>query len=68
MQARSVVEGCNADVVTLALAHDISLIEDTGLINEAGWISSRMNPHHILQPLSFWYEREMREISKTGMI
>ena len=38
MQARSVVEGCNADVVTLALAHDISLIEDTGLINE-GWMN-----------------------------
>ena len=36
-QARSVVEGCNADVVTLALEHDISLIERTGLIDE-GWI------------------------------
>ncbi|MDY2856052.1 MAG: substrate-binding domain-containing protein, partial [Oscillospiraceae bacterium] len=35
-QARSVVEGCNADVVTLALEHDISLIERTGLI-EPGW-------------------------------
>ena len=35
-QARSVVEGCNADVVTLALEHDISLIENTGLIS-AGW-------------------------------
>lgn len=35
-QARSVVEGCNADVVTLALEHDISLIERTGLI-EQGW-------------------------------
>lgn len=35
-QARSVVEGCNADVVTLALEHDISLIEKTGLI-DAGW-------------------------------
>lgn len=32
-QARSVVEGCNADVVTLALEHDITLIENTGLIN-----------------------------------
>ena len=31
-QARSVVEGCNADVVTLALEHDITLIEHTGLI------------------------------------
>lgn len=36
-QARSVVEGCNADVVTLALEHDISLIENTGLI-DSGWI------------------------------
>ena len=32
-QARSVVEGSNGDVVTLALEHDISLIEQTGLIN-----------------------------------
>lgn len=37
-QARSVVEGCNADVVTLALEHDITLIERTGLIDE-GWKS-----------------------------
>ena len=36
-QARSVVEGCNADVVTLALEHDIDLIENTGLI-EKNWI------------------------------
>lgn len=35
-QARSVVEGCNADVVTLALEHDITLIERTGLIDK-GW-------------------------------
>lgn len=37
-QARSVVEGCNADVVTLALEHDITLIERTGLIDES-WIN-----------------------------
>ena len=36
-QARSVVEGCNADVVTLALEHDVDLIQRTGLIDE-GWI------------------------------
>lgn len=36
-QARSVVEGSDADVVTLALAHDITLIENLGLI-EPGWI------------------------------
>ncbi|MBR1478037.1 MAG: sulfate ABC transporter substrate-binding protein [Lachnospiraceae bacterium] len=37
-QARSVVEGASADVVTLALAHDITLIEEAGLI-ESGWIN-----------------------------
>lgn len=36
-QARSVIEGSEADVVTLALAHDITLIEEEGLIEE-GWI------------------------------
>ena len=36
-QARSVVEGAEADVVTLALAHDITMIENAGLI-ESGWI------------------------------
>lgn len=35
-QARSVIEGSRADVVTLALSHDISLIEKAGLIH-AGW-------------------------------
>ena len=37
-QARSVVEGNEADVVTLALAHDITLIEEAGMI-EKGWLS-----------------------------
>lgn len=37
-QARSVVEGADADVVTLALAHDITLIEEAGLIDQ-GWLS-----------------------------
>ncbi len=36
-QARSVIEGADADVVTLALAHDITLIEQNGLI-EPDWI------------------------------
>lgn len=36
-QARSVIEGNEADVVTLALAHDITAIEEEGLIEE-GWI------------------------------
>lgn len=37
-QARSVIEGASADVVTLALEHDITLIEEAGLI-ENGWLS-----------------------------
>lgn len=37
-QARSVIEGSDADVVTLALAHDITSIENAGLI-ENGWIN-----------------------------
>ena len=36
-QARSVIEGNEADVVTLALAHDITAIEESGLI-EDGWM------------------------------
>lgn len=36
-QARSVIEGNEADVVTLALAHDITMIEEAGMINE-GWM------------------------------
>ena len=52
-QARSVVEGCNADVVTLALEHDISLIENTGLI-DAGWKDDMIKTHlRILQRLYF---------------
>lgn len=35
-QARSVIEGNEADVVTLALAHDITAIENAGLI-DTGW-------------------------------
>lgn len=36
-QARSVIEGNEADVVTLALAHDITAIEEAGMI-DSGWI------------------------------
>lgn len=36
-QARSVIEGNEADVVTLALAHDITAIEEAGMI-KSGWI------------------------------
>ncbi|WIV19589.1 sulfate ABC transporter substrate-binding protein [Paenibacillus polygoni] len=35
-QSRSVIDGLDADVVTLALGYDISAIEEKGLINQ-GW-------------------------------
>lgn len=35
-QARSVIDGLKADVVTLALAYDVTAIEKSGLINK-GW-------------------------------
>ncbi len=41
-QARSVIEGNEADVVTLALAYDITAIEEAGLIEE-GWQSEFEN-------------------------
>ncbi|MDR2140564.1 MAG: sulfate ABC transporter substrate-binding protein [Deltaproteobacteria bacterium] len=41
-QARSVIEGNEADVVTLALAIDITAIEDAGLI-KSGWQSRLPN-------------------------
>ncbi|MCD8144208.1 MAG: sulfate ABC transporter substrate-binding protein [Oscillospiraceae bacterium] len=41
-QARSVIEGNEADVVTLALAHDITLIENEGMI-DAGWMDEFEN-------------------------
>ena len=37
-QARSVIEGNDADVVTLALAHDITSVEQAGMI-QPGWIN-----------------------------
>lgn len=35
-QVRSIIEGVDADVVTLALEHDVSLLEKVELL-EAGW-------------------------------
>ncbi len=42
-QARSVIDGLDADVVTLALAYDIDEIQNKGLIN-AGW--QKRLPHN----------------------
>jgi sulfate transport system substrate-binding protein len=36
-QARAVIDGLEADVVTLALAYDIDAVQKSGLINTAAW-------------------------------
>ena len=41
-QARSVLEGAQADVVTLALEHDISILEDA-LMLDPGWLGEFPN-------------------------
>ncbi|MBO9605942.1 MAG: sulfate ABC transporter substrate-binding protein [Paenibacillaceae bacterium] len=42
-QARSVVDGLEADVVTLALAYDIDSVKDKGLITNANWLQAFPN-------------------------
>lgn len=67
-QARSVVEGCNADVVTLALEHDITLIQNTGLI-DAGWkeeFSDDSSPY--TSTIVFLVRRVTRSRFRIGMI
>src|SRR5690554_2578712 len=43
-QARAVIDGLEADVVTLALAYDIDAIQQTGLINTPDW--QKRLPHN----------------------
>ena len=53
-QARSVVEGCNADVVTLAHLNMIfHLLKKPDLLTAAGSRNMTMIPHHTLQQWSF---------------
>ena len=66
-QARSVIEGSRADVVTLALAHDISLIERAGLIHEAGKAISPTIQRRTRRPSSSWSARGTRKGYATGM-
>lgn len=65
-QARSVVEGCNADVVTLALEHDITLIEQTGLIEKAGNRNLPMTVPHTLRRLFPRPERQSETDQRLG--
>ena len=65
-QATSVINGIEADVVTLALAYDVDAIAG-GLI-KSGSNVCRITPHRTLPPLFSWYVRAIRSRSMTGTI
>ena len=69
-QARSVIDGLAADVVTLALAGDIDAIATNGKLLPVNW-EERL-PDHSRRPtprrLSSWSARAIRRASRTGAI
>ena len=74
-QATSVINGIEADVVTLALAYDVDAIAERGhnyymetRVIKSGSNVCRITPHRTLPPLFSWYVREIRSRSMTGTI
>ena len=68
-QARAVIDGLQADVVTLALQGDIDQIAKTGKI-KADWqkrLANNSSPYNLDHRYS-WCARETRRASRTGMI
>jgi len=67
-QARSVIDGLKADVVTLGAGWDITAIERAGLINPGWQEKLPYNSSPIHQPSAFWCARETRKTSGIGRI
>ena len=67
-QARAVIDGLEADVVTLALAYDIDAIADKGLLERIGRRNSPITLRPTPRRLSFSSAKEIRKASRTGMI
>ena len=66
-QARAVIDGLQADVVTLALQGDIDQIVKAGLIN-ADWQSGSATTHRPTpRPSSSWSARAIRRGSRIGV-
>jgi len=65
-QARSVIEGLQADVVTLALGYDIDAIVAKGLIAPNWQKRLPLNAAPIVRPSCFWCARAIRRASGTG--
>jgi ABC-type sulfate transport system substrate-binding protein len=68
-QARSVIDGLSADVVTLALAADIDAVATQGkLCLSTGQAALPTTALRILPPSCSWSAREIRRASGTGAI
>ena len=67
-QARTVIDGLPADVVTLALAYDIDSIAAKGKLLPANW-QTRLPDEQLArtpQPSCSWSAREIPRASRTG--
>lgn len=67
-QARSVIDGLQADVVTLALANDINEIVNAGLIRKDWQNSLKIIQPHIPQLLFSLFGKAILKIFETGTI
>lgn len=68
-QARSVIDGLEADVVTLALAYDVDALHDKAKLIPADW--QKRLPHNAAptpRPLCSWCARAIPRPSTTGPI
>lgn len=68
-QARAVIDGLEADVVTLALAADIDVIAEKAKLLPADWQKNCLTTlHHIHQPSYSWCVKAIQRILKIGAI
>ena len=68
-QARSVIDGLEADVVTLALAYDIDALATQGELIPANWQRDcRTTALPIPRPSCFWCARAIRRAFMIGAI
>ena len=65
-QARSVIDGLDADVVTLALAYDIDAIAERACSRPTGKRASRATALPTRRPSSSWFARATPSRSRTG--
>ena len=67
-QARTVIDGLPADVVTLALAYDIDALATQGKLLPANWQSAAAatTARRTRRPSCSWCARATRRASRTG--